>query len=180
MKTYIIDDWNQIQYIPENEYSYCLNVIKFNTKNQKGITINIIKDNIIICSLLVDYVTDNKDNFSPYVYNKTNALHIINSFGFNILFYNDIELNEEEINILYGIYKLGYSYIQLINIDTINKVVVSKQQLNSYSTTDEYIDLHTLTNYSSNCFKWMENLISYSIPTLLNISDGGCDNNGSE
>lgn len=175
MNTYIITEWSQLQYVPKNQYDYSINVTKFNTKNQIGTNINIIKENIIVCSILVDYVTINTSDLKPYSYNKSNALSIINSFGFNILFYDDIVLNEEEINILNSVYNLGYSYIQLIEINTINKVVISKQQLNSYSTEDEYLELYSIINYNSNCFKWMEHNLSYSIPLLLNINDKGCE-----
>lgn len=173
-KTYIINEWNQLSSVPVNSEGFKLTVEHFRITNNIGTTLNIERNNIRLVTLLVDYITTS--TVKPYIFSKTEALSIINSFGFNINYYDPIILNDTEIVTLTSVYNLGYRYIQLINVNNINKIIISKQPINSYDTDKDFIELSSLVEYDNNCFKWMELFINYSIALLLEIdTDKDCN-----
>lgn len=174
MNTYIINEWNQLCSIPQNSLGYKITVEHFRTNSDIGITINVEKNNIKMVTLPVQYTTT--ASVKPYIFSKVETLNIINSFGFDIKYYDTIILNNTEIITLTSVYNLGYSYIQLINIGNNNKIIISKQPINSYDTNKDFIELSSLVDYDNNSFKWMELFINYSIALLLEIdTDKDCN-----
>ncbi len=168
---HIISDWEQLRFIPSLK-DYQLVVTAY-TKPFVGKTVSIVKQEnistpVVLYTLLVE--CSFIDNPTVKITNKSDALQIINSFGFNIEWKNEINLSIKEYDILCSIYKLGYYYLEKIN-DGSPTIVVTKSILNSYDSNFIPKTLESVCNIpvTKEDFKWLDSYRSLSIANILGI-----------
>ena len=108
-------NWNQLAGLRSSDYPYLkITVDQFNTGSLIGTKINIVdtSNNIIYFSGFVRVVTS--DHFNPMaVFEVTEIIKRINSYGFNISFIEPITLPPNVVTALEGLHTLGYNYITL-------------------------------------------------------------------
>lgn len=172
---HIISSWDQLRFVPTYK-DYQLIVTAY-TKPFVGKTVSVVKQEgvsnpTILYTLLVE--CSFIDNPNIKITSRSDTLNIINSFGFNIEWKNEISLSAKEYDILCSIYKLGYNYLErLENEQQINNhyIVVTKSILNTYDSNFIPKKLESVCNIplTREDFKWLESYRSLSIANILGI-----------
>jgi hypothetical protein len=178
--TYIISNLEQLVYIPMNDLNLTieLETLRY-VKNYDNATFKVLHIKLYNSYLVsMPYeLLDYSGTDIPYIYNTKEIIDTLNKYGFDVVYQNHIELNENEISILTSVNNLGYNYIQFgtpKDIDIINipnlYIYVSEQPLNSYDSNENFVSLLDLTNkVTVDDFVWIKEypLTALSISLLL-------------
>lgn len=182
---HLISDWEQLRNIKDIEINhnyYGLIVSSFRTDDFIGKTVEIIRykyqhknEYTVLYSFIVE--SQKLMNNTVIVMNRQEILNIINSFGFNIEWKNQITLSIKEYDILCSLFKLGYNYIEKItngqkNNNNKNYIAVTKNMLNTYDSDFVPKLLTDVCNVdiTVNDFKWLKSYDTFSIPQILGIN----------
>lgn len=115
LNVFEFSNWNQLAGLRSIEYPYLkLTVDQFNTSSLIGTKINIVdtSNNIVYFSGFVRVISS--DLFNPMaVFEVTEIIKRINSYGFNIAFIEPITLPPNVVTTLKGLQSLGYNFITL-------------------------------------------------------------------
>lgn len=185
---YLITEWEQLRFIPTvktNNINYGLKLcsIKYNDCICK--TLSIIREpgthkSQTLYTFIVDTV---KLDSNITLLDKQTVINIINSFGFNVEWRNQISLSVKEYDILCSLFRLGYNYVQRLKLSVpynLTYLAVTENVLSTYDTKFIPKKMEDICNIklTDNDFKWIETEQYISIPTILGINVRNSDYDG--
>ena len=185
---YLITEWEQLRFIPTvktNNINYGLKLCSIKYDNCICKTLSIIRDpdthkSQTLYTFIVDTV---KLDSNIALLDKQTIINIINSFGFNIEWRNQISLSVKEYDILCSLFRLGYNYVQRLKLFVpynLTYLAVTENVLSTYDTKFIPKKMEDICNIklTDNDFKWIETEQYISIPTILGINVRNSDYDG--